>query len=753
MIKSDKINIIVAIAMILALMTSIALVAIGNVQAKNGGFKSEPEYANKIFGTNIISIDIIADEDDWQEMLDNAINEQYIMVDIIINGEKFKNVGIRPKGNSSLTQVANSNSDRYSFRLKFDEYIKGQTCFGLESFVLNNMLGDYTYMKEYVSYDLMREAGVDAPYFSFADVKINGKNWGLYLAVELYNDSYEKRVFGDTKGMLYNVKSMDMGGNEGVNRPGGQGGIVPNMPGMQNPNMQRGRFQMPFDGQFQQNPGFQQGSENSPSSGFQQSSQNNRRTQPFTLQDNNANAAPGFQVPSQKDNLDEPVQNFAAPNAPNAPTQRPAQGFAVPDAQITSSQNSTVPNGQSQNSMAPNSPNVPAGPAQNPAAPVIPERDFGAPVDDQDNGMNRNFGGRGIFGARGNRGNSGGSLEYIDNNVQSYSAIFNNVVGKGTESDFKRVIKALKALSEGEDLETYFDVDKILRYLAAHTIVVNLDSYSSSMAQNYYIYERDGKITILPWDYNLAWGGFQNGNASSVINFPIDTPVSGVEMSSRPLIDKLFANEEYLERYHSYLQQLIENYFANGKFEEKIKELDALISDYVKNDPTAFCTYEQYKTAVSAFITLGKLRAQSVQGQLDGTIPSTTAGQNANPDNLISAGSLNLSVLGSMMGGRGGNNMNFPGGMGNFQRRIRGAEDEHPDEMQQNEDQVTPTDNFDRIGQGRQNNNMPNRLEGGFPVGFPADQGISFSNLAIPGVLLIMLIGAIVFAARFKRSY
>lgn len=175
-------------------------------------------------------------------------------------------------------------------------------------------------------------------------------------------------------------------------------------------------------------------------------------------------------------------------------------------------------------------------------------------------------------------------------------------------------MKALKALSEGKELENYFYVDRILRYLAAHTIVVNLDSYSSGMAQNYYIYERDGRITILPWDYNLAWGGFQSGNASSVINFPIDTPVSGVEMSSRPLIDKLFANSEYLEQYHDYLKQLIDNYFANGKFEEKIEKLDALIADYVKNDPTVFCTYEQYKTAITAFITLGNLRAQSVQG-------------------------------------------------------------------------------------------------------------------------------------------
>jgi spore coat protein CotH len=80
-------------------------------------------------------------------MLDNATKEEYIKVDVVINGTTFSNVGIRPKGNSSLRQVASSESDRYSFRIKFDEYVKGQTCFGLDNLVVNNMFGDNTYMK------------------------------------------------------------------------------------------------------------------------------------------------------------------------------------------------------------------------------------------------------------------------------------------------------------------------------------------------------------------------------------------------------------------------------------------------------------------------------------------------------------------------------------------------------------------------------------------------------------------------------
>lgn len=509
MIQSRKINIIVAIAVVFALITSILLVAIGNMYNKNGGIKTEPEYATKIFGSDIISIEIIAEEDDWQEMLVNAMSEQYIMVDVVVNGSKFENVGIRPKGNSSLTQVAGSDSDRYSFRIQFDEYIKGQTCFGLDSLVINNMIGDNTYMKEYVSYDLMKEIGVAAPYFGFADIKVNGNAWGLYLAVETYGDSYEERTFGTTIGMMYNVKSMEMGGDD-------QGG--------------------------------------------------------------------------------QPQLNLGAKTTSSATTEAHVQN-----------ENRLMerPNG------------------------VRP--------------LNR--------GPMGRRGSNGGSLEYATDDVSSYSAIFSNVVGKGTENDFKRVIKALKALSEGKDLETYFEVDKILRYLAAHTTVVNLDSYSSSMAQNYYLYENNGKVTVLPWDYNLAWGGFQSGNASSVINFPIDTPVSGVEMSSRPLINQLLTNPEYREKYHTYLQELMTNYFADGKWEAKIEQLDALISDYVQNDQTAFCTFEEYKTAVETFKTLGNLRYQSIQGQLNGSIPSTTEEQSANPEKLISAGDLRLSSLGSMMGG------------------------------------------------------------------------------------------------------
>ncbi|NLY46917.1 MAG: hypothetical protein GX053_13160 [Tissierella sp.] len=362
MIESKKINIIIAISLVFALVVSTLFVVVANTQEANIINIGKAEYTTKIFGSDIISIEIIADEAQWQEMLDDAINEQYVMADVIVNGTKFQSVGIRPKGNSSLTQVASSDSDRYSFRLQFDEYIKGQTCFGLESFVVNNMIGDNTYMKEYVSYDLMKEICVDAPHFGFADIKVNDENWGLYLAVELYNESYEQRVFNDISGMLYNVKSMDMGGNMGGDQPNRQNNNMPNMEEGEN-----GRSQRP-NRELQERP--------------------NDESQERSSNESHQSIDSGFsQIPSTLDEMELP-----------------------------------------------------------------------ASIDREDRNMEVRS--RGMGGGMG-RSSGGGSLEYTDDNVESYSSIFNNVVGKGTEKDYKRVVEALKNLSEGNNLEEYFDIDQI----------------------------------------------------------------------------------------------------------------------------------------------------------------------------------------------------------------------------------------------------------------------------------------------------
>ncbi|MCK6075570.1 CotH kinase family protein [Paenibacillus silvae] len=483
-------------------------------------------YAQNFNKDEVMSFSIDVDEDAWQEMLDTATEENYIKANVTINGTTIENVGIRAKGNSSLRQVAGDDTtDRYSFKIKFDEYVKGQTWNGLDKMVVNNMISDASYMKEYLSYDIMSYIGVDAPLFAFANINVNGKTWGLYLAVEDIDSGYLDRA-KNGEGEIYKPN------NDGNMGAGGMG----NPMGMGNP----------------------------------------------------------------------PAEGDAA----GAGDRQPPEGMEPPsDTNAGTGTGTGTANSQTANT--------------------------------------RGEGGRG-FGRGGgmNGGTNGVSLVYTDDKVSSYSGIFDNAKTKTTEEDEKRVIEALKNLNAGTDLEKYVDIDAVLKYFAAHNVVVNMDSYTSNMGHNYYLYENNGKISMLPWDYNMAFGGFQAGSASDVVNLAIDTPLSGVTMEERPILSKLLEVPEYKAKYHEYLQEIVDGYFADGKFEQTVQTLDKLITDYVKNDPTAFVTYDKYKAAVAELTKLGTLRAESIQGQLDGTIPATTEEQKSSPNTLIDSSSIDLTKLG-----------------------------------------------------------------------------------------------------------
>lgn len=590
-----KINLIVVVLLILSMLaTACSTKQKGESTDKdteeltiNDGEQSNlptTEYASQIDKNTIMSFAINVDETEWQGMLDNATAKEYISADITINGTTIKNVGIRPKGNSSLSSVARDDtSDRYSFKIKFDEYVDGQTWLGLDKIVLNSNYSDSTSMKEYLSYDIMSYIGVDAPLFAYANITVNGSAWGFYLAVEDIDSGYLARVKND-EGDLYKPDSMEIGDMQ-INM-NGQKDLTDNKSGATDGNM----------------------------------------TPPTTTEGNfNGTLPPDMSIYGNDNTIG------AAPGAP--------------------SQDQTETAGNQNNTDEPQS---------------------------NDNGQGIGFGNQKDNRTMGS--DDGVALIYSDDNLDSYSSIFDNSETKSDEEDHNRVVAAIKNLNQGTDLETYVDVDSVLRYLAAHTVVVNLDSYSSNMGHNYYLYENEGKISILPWDYNMAFGGFQSGNASDVVNFPIDTPVSGVDLEDRPLIAKLLEVPKYLEQYHTYLQEIVDGYFSDGKFEQKVEELNTLISGHIESDASGFFTFEEYNAAITQLKVLGTLRGESIQGQLDGSIGSTTQQQQAEPDKLIDASALDMSALGDG-GGMGNWNNSYSGDMGNWNNGMGGGFGNLPEGM------------------------------------------------------------------------
>lgn len=573
MISNKYINIFIAIIMALSLALAgvMATIDMSTVEANATEKTTQPEYITNLFNKDdIMEIDIDIDEKLWNELADNAMEEEYYSANITINGETYYNVGLRAKGNTTLSQIANDDTtDRYSFKVKFDEYIDGQTLKGLEKLALNNMMQDTTYMKEYLSYDLLNKMGVSTPAFQYASITLNGEPWGLYLALEVMEESYIERYYGTTGGNLYKPETTNMAKN--------------NMP------MEKGK-------------------------------------------------------------------------------------------------------------------------------------EINGP-------MGRNTG--------------GADLVYSGDEHSNYSTIFENAIFDYTnEEDYDKIIAMIKSLNEDiNKIEKHLDVDEVLRYFAVNTFVVNLDSYASNMKHNYYLYEQDGICSILPWDYNLAFGAFQGESASNVINFPIDNPVAD-SLESSPLIGKLLEVEEYKEKYHEYLNEIVQDYVNSGVFTETINNIDNLIGDYVKNDATAFYTYEEYVASIPELITYGVDRAKSISAQLSGSQSSTSTGNMAT--------NLNLSALGSQGGGGNREGKDIPQDIKENNNPEKGMGiGEKANNMQNNPEKGAPQGTF-KPGNNPGDINRENSLNN-MRINTSNDTNIK-SNLIIYGICLLGIISAIIVVLRFKRK-
>lgn len=268
-------------------------------------------------------------------------------------------------------------------------------------------------------------------------------------------------------------------------------------------------------------------------------------------------------------------------------------------------------------------------------------------------------------GQRFSMGSGGADLNYTDDELDSYSVIWDGAVTDSGKKDYRRVVSALRDINEGTNLEECLDIDNVLKYMAVHTFSVNMDSLSGSMAHNYYLYEHEGELNVIPWDYNLSFGGMGMGmgadsGASGMVNDAIDSPFQGTEF-----FDALLEDEACLARYHGYLQELTEGYVSGGKFQDAYNRIRSQIDGLVEADPTAFYTAAEYGTAAEMLYQTVMLRAESIRGQLDGTIPSTDAGQRADGSALVDASSIDIEAMGVMGGGRdfgfGDGEIDFPG--------------------------------------------------------------------------------------------
>lgn len=394
--KDKKFTLLISIMIIFLC----AVVGIYSTSSNKGVDLYSDVYIEKYFNRDkVMEVNIEIAESDLKDMNENAIKEEFKVAKVTIDGDTYGNVGIRTKGNSSLTSVVNSDSNRYSYKINFDKYNTSQSMEGLTQLNLNNCYSDPSYMREFLTYSICEEMGLATPEFAYAKVSINGEYHGLYLAVEGLKESYLENNFGDVTGDLY-------------------------------------------------------------------------------------------------------------------------------------------------------------------------------------------------------KSDEGSSLQYKGDNPENYSNLI--VESDKKTADWSKITKLLKSLDTGEDIEKYLDVDSVLKNIAINTALLNLDSYQGSFAHNYYLYEQDGVFSMLPWDFNMSFGGFSGFGGGSQ-SIAIDEPTTG-NLEDRPLISSLLKNETYKTKYHKYLEEIVTKYLDSDYLENMTTKLYNLIASYVKEDPTAFYTYEEFEKNITSSI-------------------------------------------------------------------------------------------------------------------------------------------------------
>jgi hypothetical protein len=176
--------------------------------------------ANTRATETVTEVSIVMAEDDWDALRHTARSPEvvipvcgsvppespyeYVPATVTVGGVTLENVGVRAKG-----FFGSVNPVRRSLKIKFDEFVEGQTLGETKRLTLNNNNQDYTRMRTCLALRVFQKAGLPASDCGFAHVAVNGKDLGVYSSVEPIKKPFLRKHFADDEGNLYEAQLGD----------------------------------------------------------------------------------------------------------------------------------------------------------------------------------------------------------------------------------------------------------------------------------------------------------------------------------------------------------------------------------------------------------------------------------------------------------------------------------------------------------------------------------------------------------------
>lgn len=192
------------------------------------------------------------------------------------------------------------------------------------------------------------------------------------------------------------------------------------------------------------------------------------------------------------------------------------------------------------------------------------------------------------------------------------------------EADFSDVQALLTAINDDlrttdaatwrANLETVFDTDVFLKYLAVNTVIQNWDTYGR-MTHNYFLYNNPdtSKLTWIPWDNNEALQDGKRGG-SLALDF------SDLNTLEWPIIGYMYQDEVYKAKYKTYLQEVVDGAFNVSSMQALYDSYAALIATYATSEIDGYTflnSSADFQTAVNQLKSHVSSRTSAVNTYLN----------------------------------------------------------------------------------------------------------------------------------------
>ena len=158
--------------------------------------------------SQVRKVEVSLTQADWDVMMANPGEKLMLPADAVIFGEHVDDVGISPKGNSTLWFPGT----KKPFKLDMNFLLPEQEYRNLKMLLFHNNFGDPSMLREKMAYDMMQFAGVPGGFTAFVELWIDIRDdanpadfVGVYTMVERPDKKYLANRFGreNDSGNLY----------------------------------------------------------------------------------------------------------------------------------------------------------------------------------------------------------------------------------------------------------------------------------------------------------------------------------------------------------------------------------------------------------------------------------------------------------------------------------------------------------------------------------------------------------------------